>query len=95
LPLKHNDGRPVDEGILHQTRRDILERFDAVSVYPQAVLGIWVHEQVPYEDLTVRLFVDVEDNEENRRFFRDFKEVLLARFEQIEIYIVSYTVEIT
>ena len=95
LPLKHNDGRSVDEDKLNQTRREIVDRFDAVSIYPQSVLGIWMHESVQYEDVTVRLFVDVDDTEENRQFFRDFKEVLLQRFEQIEIYIISFGIEIT
>ena len=95
LPLKHNDGRPVDEDSLNQTRREIVERFDAVSVYPQTMLGIWVHEEAQFEDITVRMIVDVEDTEENRQFFRDFKDILLRRFEQIEIYIISFPIEIT
>ena len=43
---------------------------------------------------SVRLTVDVDDTPENRLFFSDFKTILLQRFEQIEIYIVSYPVDI-
>src|SRR5262249_43031515 len=94
LPLTHNDGRPVEPDRLNQTREELVERFDGVSVQPQSILGIWVHEGTRYEDTSVRLPVDVKATEENRQFFRDVKRTLLARFEQIEIYIASYPVEI-
>jgi hypothetical protein len=94
LPLKHNDGRPVSDEALNLTREELVERFDGVSVHPQSVLGIWVFEGVRYEDTTVRLTVDVEDTPENRQLFVDFKPVLLQRFEQIEIYITSFLVDI-
>ena len=94
LPLRHNDGRPVSDDILNQTREELVERFDGVSVQPQSILGIWWHEDVRYEDTSVRLTVDVEDTPENRQFFIEFKATLLQRFEQIEIYIVSYPVDI-
>ena len=94
LPLRHNDGRSVSDEILNQTREELVERFDGVSVQPQSILGIWVHEGVRHEDTSVRLTVDVEDSSENRLFFIEFKATLLQRFEQIEIYIVSYALDI-
>jgi hypothetical protein len=53
-----------------------------------------VHEGVRYEDTSVRLTVDVDDTPENRQFFLQFKATLLERFEQVEIYIVSYSIDI-
>ena len=94
LPLRHNDGRPVTEDKLNQTREELVERFDGVSVLPQSILGIWVHEGVRYEDTSVRLTVDVDDSPANRQFFIEFKQTLLARFEQLEIYVASYPVDI-
>ena len=41
-----------------------------------------------------RLVVDVGDIPENRVFFARFKPTLLKRFEQIEIYIASYPVDV-
>ena len=38
LPLRHNDGRPVSDDKLNETREELVERFDAVSVQPQTVL---------------------------------------------------------
>ena len=94
LPLTHNDGRPVSDQILHQTRAELLSKFDGVSFQPQSIVGLWIHERVPYEDTSVRLTVDVKDTKKNREFFLKYKRVLLKRFEQMEIYIVSYPVEI-
>jgi hypothetical protein len=94
LPLRHNDGQPVSDESLSQTREELVERFNGISVQPQSILGIWVREAARYEHISVRLTVDVEDTPENRQFFVDFKAALLQRFEQLEVYIVSYPVDI-
>jgi hypothetical protein len=94
LPLRHNDGRPVSDEALNQTREELVEHFDAVSVQPQSIQGIWMHEGVRYEDTSVKFIVDVDDTPENRQWFSTWKGQLLLRFEQIEIYIVSYPIDI-
>ena len=94
LPLKHNDDRPVDGEQFEQTREELIVQFGAVSFLPHTVLGIWVHERARYEDESLRLVVDVDDTPEDQRFFASYKATLLERFEQIEIYIVSYPVDI-
>jgi hypothetical protein len=53
-----------------------------------------VHEGVRYEDESMRLVVDVDDTSENQDFLVALKPTLLERFEQIEIYIASYPVDI-
>jgi hypothetical protein len=94
LPLRHNDGRPVSDDKLNQTREELVEQFDGISVQPQSILGIWIHEGTRYEDTSVRLTVDVDDTPENREFFAGLKQTLLQRFEQIDMYIASYPVDI-
>jgi hypothetical protein len=94
LPLRHNDGRPVSDEKLNQTREALVNRFEGVSVQPQSILGVWVHEGKRYEDTSVRLTVDVEDTAENHQFFLELKAILLTRFEQLEIYIASYPIDI-
>jgi hypothetical protein len=49
---------------------------------------------VPYEDELIRVVLDVDDTPENEQFFMTYKPVLLERFRQIEIYIVSYPVDV-
>ncbi len=94
LPLRHNDGRPMEAERFDQTRQDLILRFGAVSFHPNSIFGIWVHEGTRYEDELVRLVVDVDDGPETRQYFVEWKPTLLERFEQIEIYIASYPIDI-
>ncbi len=94
LPLKYNDGRFIEDEKFHQTREELIERFDAVSIASGAVHGIWIHDGTRYEDETRRIVVDVEDTPENREFFLIFKSSLCERFDQIEIYVASFPLDI-
>jgi hypothetical protein len=90
----HNDGRPVSPEKFQQTLDDVISQFGALSVYPQPIRGLWVHEGTRYEDELIRIIVDVDDTPENQHFFLRCKSILLERFEQIAVYIVSYPVDI-
>jgi hypothetical protein len=94
LPLQYNDGSPVPDADLNQTREELLIRFEGVSVQPGTVAGLWIHEGNRYEDSLVRVTVDVEDTAENRRFFVEWKPTLLQRFRQLDIYITSYLIDV-
>jgi hypothetical protein len=94
LPLTYNDGRPVELAKHEKTREELVARFGAVSLLPAALRGVWVHEGQRYEEDFMRLFVDVSDTRANRQFFVRLKATLLERFEQLEIYIASYPVDI-
>ena len=94
LPLQYNDGSPVPPEDLNKTREEILARFDGVSIQPGTISGIWIHEGARYEDSLVRLTVDVEDTAENRQFFVDWKPSLLQRFQQIDLYITSFLIDV-
>ena len=94
LPLKYNDGCSVEVEKIYQTREELIARFDAVSFQPGVVQGTWVYEGVRYEDDLRQIVVDVEDTLEMRQFFLDYKPILCERFQQIEIYITSYVVEV-
>ena len=69
LPLAHNDKRPVRPEKFRQTRDEIVARFGAISLSPQSILGIWIHEGQRHEDDFMRLVVDVDDTPDNREFF--------------------------
>ena len=47
-----------------------------------------------YHDELVRVFADVEDTADNRRFFLEFKERLKTRFQQIEIGLTSHPIDV-
>jgi hypothetical protein len=92
--VRFNDGRPVSGELLEQTREELLAQFRGLTIAPHTVLGLWVYEGARFEDEQRRFTIDVEDSAENQQFFVDFKSKLLDRFEQIEIYIVSYPIDI-
>jgi len=57
-------------------------------------VGSWKYQGTLYEDRLLRLIVDVEGSRPADEFFREYKEVLKAGFEQIDVWISSHEVEI-
>ena len=76
------------------TLDEIEERFGPLSLESQEIHGVWQHEGKTYRDKQVRVFIDVPDLPENRQFFAGFKECLKDRFQQIDIWITTHTLEI-
>jgi len=94
LPLQFNDGRSVPGEWLAEALLEIVEQFGAASHETQKVEGHWRHGGVLYRDDLVRIVVDVPDSDENRGWMRDFKVRWRARLEQIELWVVSYQIEL-
>ena len=42
LPLRYNDGRPIEEEKIYQTREELIARFDALAFQPGVVQGTWI-----------------------------------------------------
>ena len=66
---------------------------DGLTVAPQSLVGVWKKEGVRFEDDLIRLVIDIEDTKENHIFFANLKATLLGRFQQVEIYMVSFPIE--
>jgi hypothetical protein len=73
---------------------EIVDHFGAVSYETQKVEGHWRHGGVVYRDNLVKIVVDVPDSDENRHWMQQFKLRWKARFEQLELWMVSYTIEV-
>ena len=69
-------------------------RFGSVSAETQLIQGQWSYQGQLYRDDLVRVFVDVPDAAEHRQFFRDYKERLKARFQQLDLWMVTYPLEV-
>jgi hypothetical protein len=69
-------------------------RFGAISSETQTIHGRWRHEGQSYRDDLVRVFVDAPDVEETRQFFVDFKEILKAQLQQLDIWMTTYPIEV-
>jgi hypothetical protein len=94
LPLRFNDGNAVPEELVADTLLALRQRFGAVSCETQTIRGMWEYQEQFYRDDLIRLFVDVPDALESRTFFEDFKELLKARFQQINIWMTTYPIEV-
>lgn len=95
LPVKYNDGTPVEAEKFLQARADLLNRFGGVTFDSTSLSGLWRGQSgVLFEDAVVRILVDVPDTKENRLYFLEWKETLKIRFRQEEIWITGIPLDI-
>jgi hypothetical protein len=94
LPIQFNDGREVPAEWLAEALLEIVDYFGAASYETQKVEGHWRHGGVLYRDNLVRVIVDAPDSAKNRRWMKGFKERWSERLEQVELWMVSYHIEI-
>ena len=94
LPSKFNSGEAIPAEHFADTLLDLEERFGAVSSETQLIEGRWRFQGEVYRDELVCVFCDVPDTAENRQFFVALKERLKARFQQLDIWMTTYPVEV-
>jgi len=94
LPRRFNDGQAVPDELIADTLLELEERFGAVSSETQSIRGLWRHEDQLFRDELIRVFVDTLDVPESREFFLEYKELLKARFQQIDIWLTTYPIDI-
>jgi hypothetical protein len=97
LPAKFNDGRSIMVECMEcfpETLARVLDQFGALSYNPHSIMGVWTHGGKRYEDELFKLTVDVDDTAEARDFIAHLKAEMLQKFEQLEIYVVSYAIEV-
>jgi hypothetical protein len=94
LPLRFNDGQAVPENLISETILELRERFGAVSCESQVTRGQWQHKAQVHRDDLMRVYVDVPNLPESREYFVALKERLKARFDQIDIWMTTYPLEI-
>ena len=94
LPLRLNDGTSVPDEAVADTLIELEEQFGAVSCETQTIRGRWRSDGESFRDDLIRVFVDVPDMPENRQYFVDCKERLKVRFQQIDIWMTTYLIEV-
>ena len=72
----------------------MVDRFGAAGYETPNVEGHWRYGGVLYRDDIVRIVVDVPDSAKNREWMKDFKNRWRARLEQLELWMVSYRIEV-
>jgi hypothetical protein len=94
LPLQFNDGRDVPGDWLADAVMEIVDHFGAASYETQKVEGHWRHGGVTYRDNLVKIVVDLPDLAKSRDWMRRFKARWKRRLEQVELWMVSYRIEL-
>jgi hypothetical protein len=94
LPLRFNDGRDIPAEWIADAVLEVVDHFGAASYETQKVEGHWRHGGILYRDDLVRVVVDVPDNAKNRQWMKQFKDRWKVRLEQMELWMVSYRIEI-
>lgn len=94
LPLQFNDGREIPPELLADAVLEIVDHFGAASYETQGLEGHWRQGGVIYRDNLVKLIVDVIDTPENRTWMKAFKERWRIRLGQLELWLISYSVDV-
>ena len=94
LPVRFNDGRDVPEELLGEALDEIIQKFHAVSCYKETIEGRWRHGETLYRDDLALLVVDVPDTKTNRKWMKAYKARWKERLDQIELWMVSYPIDI-
>ena len=94
LPIYYNDGRSIEQEKFLQTDEELVAQFGATSTDSVLVNGRWMYQSTLYEDKLIRVRVDGEDLPTHWEFFRSYKEVLKQRFEQEDIWITAYRIDV-
>ena|SRR6266568_9676939 len=94
LPTRYNNGSLVGADEFMETRRELVAKFGACSFFPEAFQGTWISQGQTFEDENVRICLDVEDTPETAAFFEQLKPRLRKRFQQLEIWIVSFEIRV-
>jgi hypothetical protein len=94
IPLRFNDGRNVPARWITEAVLEVGDHFGSASYETQRVEGYWRHGGVLYKDNLTRIVVDVADSAKNRFWMKEFKERWRIRLEQVELWVVSYPIEV-
>ena len=94
LPLQFNNGSDVPAEWLAEAVLEITDHFGAASYETQKVEGHWRHGGVAYRDNLVKIVVDVPDSPPHRRWMLAFKKRWKSKLEQLELWMVSYRIDI-
>jgi len=97
LPVAFNDGRLVADACpkcLPDSLTEVIDTFGAFTFRADVTLGSWTAGGRRYDDQLFQLIVDVDDTIEHRQWIGHLKAHALQRFEQLEIYVTSYPIEV-
>ena len=95
LPIRYNDGRNVEPRRIYDSKEELMARFGGMTADGIVRTGSWTDaDGIRYDDETIRLTVDIDNTDEAHAAIRACKSTLIDRFQQKEIYIVYWVIEV-
>jgi hypothetical protein len=94
LPRQFNNGQEVPPEWISLAVLEVGDNFGSVSYETQIVEGRWHQAGIVYHDNLARIVVDVPDTKQNRLWMKEFKARWKKKLEQLEIWMVSYRIDI-
>jgi len=94
LPRQFNDGRDVPREWISQAVLEIGDHFGSVSYVTQIIEGRWQQAGVVYRDNLARIVVDMPDGKDNHTWMKAFKRRWKEKLQQLEIWMISYRIDI-
>ena len=92
--MQFNDGREISVDLLSDAVFEVVDHFGSVGYYHNIIQGQWTNEGIVYRDNNSKIVVDVPDTDENRQWMRDFKARWKEKLGQIDLWLVSYEIDI-
>jgi hypothetical protein len=93
VPLKYNDGSPVEAWKFQELQGRLLEYFDGLTFFPQPNEGLWKMADVTFRDEIVIYRVITSRGAAAREFLSRLKARLKKEFDQEEILIVEREID--
>lgn len=94
LPLLYNNGTSIEKEKFLLTNEELVIKFGAATTDSTRIVGRWLYQNQLFEDKLIRIIVDVPDTEDHLDFFKQYKETLKKRFDQIDIWIISHEIDV-
>lgn len=93
IPLRYNDGSPIEHDKLRKIRNELIRKFGGLSISSE-IEGFWYHNDIIYSDFNKIYTIVVEDNPDNINFIAIFKSFLKEYLDQKDIFITINEVEL-
>jgi hypothetical protein len=94
LPARFNDGSDISDDLIGQAVDEVMAVYDGATYFNEAAVGYWRQDDILFCDSLGLLVVDIPDTAANRRWMKAFKARWKERLEHLEIWMVSYRIDI-
>ena len=93
VPLRYNDGRPVEAEKLKELKQRLVDEFGGLTHFPQENEGLWKVGRHTFRDHIVIFRVIADDNGRAEKFFAALKEQLRRDLAQEDVLVVQREIE--